>query len=172
MSVCVVSLLSLSTMVIKMLYLWSSNCVAILFVNCCIGRYSIYSFLGLLHWSPRACGLLLFLLALLVLVLSSTFQCADDFNNCIFSQSGHLRPTHRPSTSDQENLDPDTTFSSLALLPLDPSRASPPSVSNSPRTSNHTCLASCCSCIIQSPSRCLSVRCVVPGSWEQGFSFV
>ena len=65
-------------------------------------------FLGLFLWSPRACGLLLFLLASLVLVLSSTFQSADDFNNCIFSQSGHLRPTHHPSTGDQVYLDPGT----------------------------------------------------------------
>ena len=42
MLVYVLSLLSLSTLVIKMLYVWSSSCEAILFVNCCIGRYSIY----------------------------------------------------------------------------------------------------------------------------------
>ena len=46
MLVYVLSLLSLSTLVIKMLYLWSSSCVAILFVNCCIGRYSIYKMIA------------------------------------------------------------------------------------------------------------------------------
>ena len=84
MSMCVVSLLSLSTMVSKVLKVHLSLYTLLrshLFVNCCIGRYSIYTTRGLSHSLSRLIFIGLADWAFQVMLTASAVPLMIDFRN-------------------------------------------------------------------------------------------